>query len=69
MDHALTRYRTANNLSLDDFAKSVGATKSMVWKWENRKATPRSAYVEKIVSITGGAVTHGDLLLPAGIAA
>lgn len=69
MDHALTRYRAASSISLTGFAKSIGATKSMVWKWENRKAVPRPAYVEKIVKVTNGAVTHSDLLLPAGVAA
>ena len=69
MDHALARYRAAHGISPTAFARSIGASKSMVWKWENRKAVPRPVYVEKIVKATGGVVTHSDLLLPAGVAA
>lgn len=60
MTHALTSYREANGLTLDAFAAKIGAAKSMVWKWENGKAVPRHAYMQKIITETGGAVTPND---------
>ena len=69
MVHPLAQYRADHGISPTKFARSIGASKSMVWKWENRKAIPRLVYVEKIVKETNGAVTHSDLLLPAEVAA
>lgn len=58
--HALTRYREANGLTLDALALKIGAKKGMVWKWENGKAIPRPNYMQKIAAETGGSVTAND---------
>lgn len=60
--HPLTRYRKAQNLTLEAFAALVGAKKSMVWKWENGAAEPRAKYRQKIVEVTKGDVSTLDLL-------
>lgn len=60
MAHALTSYRKEHQLTVDAFAARIGASKSMVSKWENGKAVPRPAYMQKIIAETGGAVTAND---------
>jgi DNA-binding transcriptional regulator YiaG len=64
MTHPLTKFRNAENMSLEMLANKIGASKSMVWKWENHLAEPRPAYREKIVTLTGGKVSVLDLLIP-----
>ncbi len=59
MDHALTKYRVSNELTLQAFAGRIGASKGMVWKWENG-ALPRKPYMEKIYAETNGIVTPND---------
>jgi transcriptional regulator with XRE-family HTH domain len=59
MEHALTRYRQANNLNLAAFAAKIGASKGMVWKWE-RGTLPRKPWMEKICAETDGAVSPND---------
>lgn len=61
MKHALTRYRedAETKLSLEAFAKLIGAHKGMVFKWENG-TIPRPAYMAKIQDATGGKVTAAD---------
>lgn len=61
--HPLTLYRERHQLTFEAFAALVGATKGMVWKWENRVAEPRARYRQAIVDATGGEVTHADLLI------
>ncbi len=63
MEHALTRYRSANNLSMEAFGNLIGASKSMVSKWESRAASPRRQYLEKIFAVTEGRVTPNDFIL------
>lgn len=60
MDHALTSYRNSEDLTLEAFAGKIGASKGMVWKWENGQAIPRPPYMQKIVEETGGKVTPND---------
>lgn len=65
MKHALTKYREKHNgMTLHALAVLLGATKSMVWKWENGKAEPRPLYRHRIVNLTKGEVSASDLLLP-----
>lgn len=61
--HPLSLYRERHQLTLEAFAARIGATKGMVWKWENRVAEPRSRYRQAIVDATGGEVSHADLLI------
>lgn len=61
--HPLTLYRERHQLTLEAFAALVGATKGMVWKWENRVAEPRARYRQAIVDATGGEISHADLLI------
>ena len=51
----LTKFRHDNELSLEAFGEMVGATKSMVYKWENG-VIPRRKYMDKIQSVTDGKV-------------
>ena len=60
LEHALTKYRSEKGLTLEAFASLVGAAKGMVWQWENGGRIPRRATMEKIIEITGGAVTAND---------
>lgn len=59
MEHALTKYRNDNALSLEAFAGRIGTTKAVVWKWENG-SVPRKPFMEKIVAETNGAVAPND---------
>lgn len=60
MKHPLTIFRESRNQTLEAFAKDIGASKGMVWKWENRTAIPRPEYMRKIIDIADGAVTAND---------
>jgi transcriptional regulator with XRE-family HTH domain len=63
--HPLTRYRQRNNgMTLEAFAECVGATKSMVLKWE-RGAVPRRKYCERILQATNGEVTPSHFVFAA----
>ncbi|SDP92353.1 hypothetical protein SAMN05428967_4449 [Phyllobacterium sp. YR620] len=56
MEHALTKYRIETGLSLEAFGALIGASKSMVWKWEAGAAIPRRKYLERIFTVTAGKV-------------
>ena len=60
MTHALTKYREDNELTLEAFSKLVGASKGMVWKWENDKAIPSKEYMARIFDVTNRTVTALD---------
>lgn len=60
MTHALTRFRQANEMTLEAFGDQVGATKGMVSKWETGKAFPRKQFIARIFDVTNGAVTAND---------
>lgn len=56
-DHPLTTYRVSQgNMTLDAFAKLVGASKGTVSKWENG-TIPRRDQMMKIIEVTNGEVT------------
>lgn len=60
MTHPLTKFREARKQTLEAFATDIGASKGMVWKWENGKAIPRPEYMRKIIDISDGAVSAND---------
>lgn len=60
MAHALTRFREDRKQTLEALAGELGASKGMVWKWENGKAIPRPEYMRKIIDLSGGAVSAND---------
>lgn len=60
MAHALTKFREGREQTLEAFATELGASKGMLWKWENGKAIPRPEYMRKIMEISSGAVTPND---------
>ncbi|CAN5477971.1 hypothetical protein BH10PSE7_BH10PSE7_15180 [soil metagenome] len=62
MTHPLTIFREAHDLTLEQFAAQIGASKGMVWKWENG-TIPRRRHAERILKATGGAVTPTDFVL------
>ncbi|MCA0276295.1 MAG: helix-turn-helix domain-containing protein [Proteobacteria bacterium] len=53
--HQLTQYRQGKELSLEAFGTMVGASKSMVYKWENG-VIPRRKYMDLIQAATNGEV-------------
>lgn len=59
MEHALTKFRKAENQTLEAFGDSIGASKGTVSKWENG-TIPRPEYMRKIAEITGNRVTAND---------
>jgi transcriptional regulator with XRE-family HTH domain len=59
MEHALTRYRKAQSLTVEAFGNLIGASKGTVSKWENG-TIPRPEYMRKISEATNNAVTAGD---------
>lgn len=63
MTHPLTAFRRSRKLSLEAFGALVGASKSMVWKWEHGKAVPRPRYAQRIYAITKAKVTPNDFVL------
>lgn len=60
MAHALKKFRESRKQTLEAFASELGASKSMVWKWERGEAIPRAEYMRKIIDISGGAVSPND---------
>ena len=55
MAHPLTTFREKRGETLEVFAQSLGASKGMLWKWENGKAIPRPEYMRKIIDLSKGA--------------
>jgi len=59
MEHALTKYRKENSLTVEAFGKVIGASKGTVSKWESG-TIPRPEYMRKISEATNSAVTAND---------
>lgn len=57
--HALTRWRERKGLSLNGFGKLVGASKSMVLRWETGQIPGRD-YMLRIMAVTKRDVTAND---------
>jgi len=64
MTHPLTLFREARKQTLEAFAADLGASKGMVWKWENGKAIPRPEYMRKIMDLSEGRVSPNDWYAP-----
>lgn len=62
MEHPITKWRQQEALTQREFAERIGASKSMVSKWEACRALPRPKYMKKIDELTVGAVTPGDII-------
>lgn len=60
MTHPLTQFREARKQTLEALAIDLGASKGMVWKWENGKAIPRPEYMRKIIDLSRGSVSAND---------
>lgn len=58
--HPLTQLRESRGQTLEAFAAEIGASKGMVWKWENGVAIPRPTYMNRILKISKGIVTPND---------
>lgn len=69
MEHELTKYRNELGLTMDAFGSLVGASKSMISKWEAGIALPRRRYLEKMYEVTGGRIQPGHFVGIPGIAA
>lgn len=63
MAHPLTAYRNEHGLSLEALGAQIGATKSMVWKWEKGETVPRRHFANKLYELTEGKVTPNDFVL------
>jgi transcriptional regulator with XRE-family HTH domain len=57
----LREYRRLKNLSAVEFGRLVGVTHSTVLRWEDGKIFPAAESLQKIQSVTNGAVTPNDL--------
>jgi DNA-binding transcriptional regulator YiaG len=68
MAHPLTLYREKMDLTLEEFGRLVGASRSQVFKWE-QGAVPRKKLAEKIFQITEGKLTPTDFVMHATEAA
>lgn len=60
MFHPLSQFRAINALSMEAFAEAIGATKSMVSKWERWISKPNDRYMQRIFDYTGGAIVPND---------
>lgn len=60
MKHPLTNFRAVNKLSMEAFADAIGATKSMVSKWERWLSKPNDRYMQRIFDFTSGAIVPND---------
>lgn len=58
----LAEYMKGNRLTDVEFAALVGSTEFAVGKWRRGERTPREAFMRKIMSATGGAVTPNDFI-------
>lgn len=62
MEHPITTYRRDKNLTQEAFGTPVGATKSMVSRWEACLILPRPQFIEKIENVTNGAITASAII-------
>ena len=60
MLHPLTQFRADHALSMEALAVAIGASKSMVSKWERWLARPSERYMQLICDYTSGAITPND---------
>ena len=58
---ALRRYRTANDLTLKELGAQLSVNKTTLLRWETGEASPDADMIERIVIVTGGAVTATDM--------
>ena len=56
----LLEYLQKNNISLTDFARSIGTTPSNVYRWAKDGDIPRPDRMQAIVNATGGQVMPAD---------
>ena len=57
MKTSLRKWRVDKGLTLTALAAGLGASKSMVSKWERNQTVPRRRYIHKIQEVTNGEVT------------
>lgn len=61
----LADWRAAEKLSTADVAKLMGLDgahgSSTIWNWETGRARPDADMIDRIVRMTGGAVTPADM--------
>lgn len=62
LDRKIHRLRTARGLSLDRLAEAMGVSKPTVWAWEQGRARPTEARIEKLASALG---VTAEQLVPA----
>jgi transcriptional regulator with XRE-family HTH domain len=65
----LRKWRIERRLTLEALAVSIGASKSMISKWERGEAMPRRNYLQKILALTEGEVTADSFVEVADVAA
>ncbi|UQD69232.1 helix-turn-helix domain-containing protein [Bradyrhizobium japonicum] len=59
-NHPLAKWREANNRTQEALASDLGVASLTVWRWENRKRTPRIRDAKRISDKTG--ISVGDLM-------
>lgn len=62
MEHALKTYRTANRISAQQLAETVGTTRQTIHRIEAFKVSPSLELVGRIVRATGGEIRADDFL-------
>lgn len=62
----LSDYLTAEQLSLTDFAKTIGVSTEAIRRYRDGERTPRPEQMVRIKAATGGQVTADDFM-PASI--
>jgi predicted transcriptional regulator len=55
----IAEYLKNNNISVNQFAESVGVDRQNVYKWI-KGTVPRKSVIQKIVEVTNGNVNIGD---------
>lgn len=63
-NHPLAKYRRDNDLTQEALASKLGVWPLTVWRWENRKRTPRLKDARRISEETG--VSVGELIEAGG---
>jgi transcriptional regulator with XRE-family HTH domain len=58
--HPIKKYRHDNGLTQQALADMLGVTNVTVWRWENRKRTPRMRDLPNLKEKTG--LSEADLL-------
>lgn len=58
----LSLYLKTKQVSIADFAASVGSSPFAVQKWLRGERTPRDVFMRRIMQVTEGAVSPNDFL-------